>query len=225
MKRISKNIWEHKGQRYEARKCSSNAYRGCRECDLTRECDNNADGSGEFGHSFCPNDIPTDYHFKKLAELKTSRFKCIAVGTRPYELLDLLESKRFKQKKISGLIFFIFDTQGKVYSTELVADWLYSDATEIIFPEAIKLLTEINKPEPEPIFDIQPFDKVLVRIQNKTWAAGLYSHIKWESFCTGGIPWEQLLRYEGNEKLCGTTDTPEAWWEINKGEPTWINRN
>ena len=68
------------------------------------------------------------------------------------------------------------------------------------------------------------YDKVLVRESKKwPWRASFYSHynpISYHHYTTSGAPINEVLPYEGNEHLLGTTDEPEAEILLEKGE--WI---
>ena len=69
----------------------------------------------------------------------------------------------------------------------------------------------------------KPFDRVIIRLGNKIWKADLYSHY-------GEIPGlhkvvsgyqvgnNDILPYEGNEELVGTTDEPETEVRLEEGE-------
>ncbi len=66
--------------------------------------------------------------------------------------------------------------------------------------------------KPAPVF--KPFDRVLVRLDDSDeWRPAFFHR-----HCTGEFPfrvigdcdwYKQCISYEGNEHLCGTTDTPE----------------
>ena len=72
----------------------------------------------------------------------------------------------------------------------------------------------------------KPFEKVLVRsLANPKWSCDLYSHYNVEesthdTVCFRTIKDENLLPYEGNEHLVGTSDEPEEEVMLEKGE--WI---
>ncbi len=77
-----------------------------------------------------------------------------------------------------------------------------------IFPYFV--LGKVEKPA--PVF--KPFDRVLVRLDDSDEWRPAFSH----RHCTGEFPfrvigdcdwYKQCISYEGNEHLCGTTDTPE----------------
>lgn len=70
----------------------------------------------------------------------------------------------------------------------------------------------------------KPFDRVLVRLTNR-WICDLYSHYNNDKSChvviSGtGIKDENILPYEGNEGLLGTTHEPDEEIELKHGE--WI---
>ena len=65
--------------------------------------------------------------------------------------------------------------------------------------------------------NFKPFDRVLVRdADDDVWRIQFYSH-PYEDFhaCLNGVHW-QCIPYEGNERLLGTTDSPEP--ELKKGD-------
>lgn len=71
-------------------------------------------------------------------------------------------------------------------------------------------------------YNFKPFDKVLVREDNKSeWCCDFYSHyIKDTEYyaCTSGY-YQYCIPYEGNEHLLGTTDSPQPKrWRAEKGE-------
>lgn len=71
--------------------------------------------------------------------------------------------------------------------------------------------------------EFKPFDKVLVRdfADNKRWSCDFYSHESDGNHCTIGKGYfesDNILPYEGNEYLLGTTDEPEEEITLEKGE-------
>lgn len=72
----------------------------------------------------------------------------------------------------------------------------------------------------------KPFDKVLVRTEyndGNKWNVDLYSHYSDDHHvCVGMLLVEDndILPYEGNEHLVGTTDEPEEEIKLKEGE--WI---
>lgn len=77
--------------------------------------------------------------------------------------------------------------------------------------------------------NFKPFDKVLVRHDNNSyWACDLYSHYVDDNLeihcCVGGL-FSQVIPYEGNEALLGTTDAPKPKrWRAKKNcEYYYIN--
>ena len=68
----------------------------------------------------------------------------------------------------------------------------------------------LEVPDNEPQF--KPFDKVLVRENNgQVWHCDFYSYtdsVHGMHYCVGHCG-KQILPYEGNEHLVGTTDKPE----------------
>lgn len=65
---------------------------------------------------------------------------------------------------------------------------------------------------PKPHYDIanfKPFDKVLIRVGNKSkWTCDFFSHYHKGFHCVGCDDWGQCIPFEGNEHLLGTTDMP-----------------
>ena len=59
------------------------------------------------------------------------------------------------------------------------------------------------------IANFNPFDKVLVRVGNKSrWTCDFFSYYHKGFHCIGCDDWSQCIPYEGNEHLLGTTDMP-----------------
>lgn len=79
--------------------------------------------------------------------------------------------------------------------------------------------------------NLKPFDRVLVRHDNSSyWACDLYSHYVDDNLeihcCVGGL-FSQVIPYEGNKHLLGTTDSPRPKrWRAKEGETYWfVNSN
>lgn len=69
-------------------------------------------------------------------------------------------------------------------------------------------------------YKFEPFQKVLVRVGD-TWYGDFFSHTDEEGYnlVGGGVPTsENLIPYEGNEHLLGTTDSPKPKWTPKPGE-------
>lgn len=72
----------------------------------------------------------------------------------------------------------------------------------------------------------KPFDKVLVRNEyndGNKWTVDLYSHYSDDHHVCVGMPLAKdndILPYEGNEHLVGTTDEPEEEIKLEEGE--WV---
>ena len=69
---------------------------------------------------------------------------------------------------------------------------------------------------------LKPFQQVLARHDNNTyWVGDLYSHYDNNlkiHCCVGGV-FSQVIPYEGNEHLLGTTDSPQPkLWRAEKNE-------
>ena len=68
----------------------------------------------------------------------------------------------------------------------------------------------------------KPYDRVLVREGKKwPWRATFYSHfnpITYHHYTTSGAPINDILPYEGNEGLVGTTDEPDEEVKLEEGE-------
>lgn len=89
----------------------------------------------------------------------------------------------------------------------------------------------------------RPFDKVLVKDSNHIWKIDFYNYFdhtsnghRTLSYQVYRVPDRDILPYEGNEKLLGTTDEPEEEIKLENGEylfvindiavtppPTWWN--
>ena len=70
----------------------------------------------------------------------------------------------------------------------------------------------------------KPFDRVLVREGKQwPWRATFYSHynpITYHHYTTSGAPINEILPYEGNEHLVGTSDEPDEEVRLEEGE--WV---
>ncbi len=69
-------------------------------------------------------------------------------------------------------------------------------------------------------YKFEPFQKVLVRIGD-TWHGDFFSHMDEEGYTLiggGVLNSENLLPYEGNEHLLGTTDSPKPQWKPKGGD-------
>lgn len=74
----------------------------------------------------------------------------------------------------------------------------------------------------------KPFDRVLVRDINPYWSCDLYSHYNsdagtHETSVLRRVEDKDILPYEGNEHLVGTTDEPEEEIKLEEGE--WLIAN
>lgn len=68
--------------------------------------------------------------------------------------------------------------------------------------------------EEKPKCEFKPFDKVLVRnTDDQRWCISFFAyylnHVDLKFCCLSGGYWKQCVKYEGNERLLGTTDKPE----------------
>ena len=72
----------------------------------------------------------------------------------------------------------------------------------------------------------KPFQKVIIKsLIDEYWSCDLYSHLVkdtglHETINRTGLKDNDILPYEGNEELVGTTDKPEQEIRLEKGE--WI---
>ena len=75
-------------------------------------------------------------------------------------------------------------------------------------------------------YTFEPFQKVLVRVGD-TWYGDFFSHTDEEGYnLVGGVPTsENLIPYEGNEHLLGTTDSPKPKWKPKAGELVAVTDN
>ena len=69
---------------------------------------------------------------------------------------------------------------------------------------------ELRKIKPHyNISNFKPFDKVLIRVGNKSkWTCDFFSYYHKGFHCIGTDDWSQCIPFEGNEHLLGTTDMP-----------------
>lgn len=70
-----------------------------------------------------------------------------------------------------------------------------------------------------------PYDRVLVRDVNPYWSCDLYSHFNsdsetHETTALRNVEDNDIIPYEGNEELIGTTEEPEEEIKLKEGE--WI---
>ena len=71
----------------------------------------------------------------------------------------------------------------------------------------------------------KPFDKVIVRDHEEIWQPDLYGfwdkcRDRHQTMMNNSIADEDILPYEGNEELVGTTDEPDEEVRLEKGD--WI---
>lgn len=73
------------------------------------------------------------------------------------------------------------------------------------------MLSNLVLEVPDNEHQFKPFDKVLVRdLDNSEWRPRLYSRKGLAGYCMqDGCEYMQILPYEGNEHLVGTTDKPK----------------
>lgn len=142
---------------------------------------------------------------------------------------DLETAKKIQAGEIEGKIvnhqmeevrIFAFDVQNKkcivgavkrAFSEgEYIEQW---DAEGRAFAPIIKesfldLVIELTEETPKHKF--KPFDKVLVRNSNSSiWVPRLYSYRRnGAHYAQDGIQYQQVIPYEGNEHLVGTTVNP-----------------
>lgn len=76
-------------------------------------------------------------------------------------------------------------------------------------------------------YKFKPYDRVLVKDSNNRWKIDFYSYFNNEynahhtmSYSLYQVPHNEILPYEGNEHLVGTTDEPEEEIELKEGE--WV---
>lgn len=67
---------------------------------------------------------------------------------------------------------------------------------------------------------LKPFQQVLVRHHSQQeWRVDFYSH---KNITTSGGEYSEIIPYEGNETLLGTTDSPQPKrWRANGSETYW----
>jgi hypothetical protein len=78
--------------------------------------------------------------------------------------------------------------------------------------EKLEIREKVKQIEERPVF--KPFDKVLVRnYDNEKWHAASFSHYENQPYryFAGDASYKQCIYYEGNEHLCGTTNSPIQW--------------
>lgn len=68
---------------------------------------------------------------------------------------------------------------------------------------------------------LKPFQQVLVRHHSQQeWRVDFYSH---KNITTSGGEYSEIIPYEGNEALLGTTDAPQPKrWRAEKGDKYWF---
>lgn len=153
-------------------------------------------------------------------------FKCVVPNSREENnLFRILNKLGFDcSENGAGWCFIKCDKYG-ISANRDESDFCNWPDPLMSYEEALKLIESIELDAPE--FDIKPFDRVLMRDgrgeECKEW---------WPTFATCFIEdyyhvdflretFMQMIKYEGNEKLIGTSDTPAGWWECENGKPVW----
>ena len=95
---------------------------------------------------------------------------------------------------------------------------------EMTFIEAMNAIESIEPDAPE--FDMKLREEVLVSdVDSDIWELCDFARVHTDCFMMIGYGYGQkLIKYEGNEKYHGTTDTPPGWWECENGNPVWKTR-
>ena len=99
------------------------------------------------------------------------------------------------------------------------------DAPEVTFQQALDLISQVGEPEPE--FPFKPFDRVIRGCVNfNGWLPDFFSHTANGFFYTIGSDKciKKVAKFEGNESVAASLDTPEQWWEICNGIPKLMRR-
>lgn len=151
-------------------------------------------------------------------------FKCVtATEGRTTAIVNALLNKGQNCCDMSEIkdAFFVYATNGRIeIGKSSTGFYMCDDVPEVSLPEALKLIESIEPDAPE--FDIKPFDRILLRDISGEWSADFYNKIYGDSeFNFVACQAEQMIKYDGNEHLHGTTDTPAGWWECENGKPVW----
>jgi len=123
----------------------------------------------------------------------------------------------------------------RVMNSELIA-WLdpFNDgsstnfdaslAPEVTFAQALELLKRVETAAPK--FDIKLRDEVLVSdVDSDIWELCEFARVHTDCFMMIGYGYGQkMIKYAGNERLHGTNDTPDGWWECCEGKPVWRSK-
>ena len=99
------------------------------------------------------------------------------------------------------------------------------EAPEVTFQQALDLIGQVEMPEPE--FPFKPFDRVVRGcVGSNGWLPDFFSHTANGFFYTIGSDKciEKVAKFEGNESVAASLNTPEQWWEIRDGKPKLMRR-
>lgn len=125
----------------------------------------------------------------------------------------------------AGWCFLMYNAQGLSANRDEKQFCSWSEPL-MSYDEALKLIESVEPDAPE--FDIKPFDKVIVRVnESATWNCDFFNQIGKKVLYVMG--WHngdilQAVKKKGNESLIGTKDTPAGWWECENGKPVWRTR-
>jgi len=225
MKQVSPNVYEHEGIKAEAVvRQSGRPCNGCPFDQYSRPC--------PLPEKTCTPIIGADRVFRKYKEPKTVnkvklsdvKFSVIVLDSKRSAILQKAifaaggswssggQEVRLTEKMVLTL-----------FCSEITArNDLHSNVSELTLQQALDLLATVEKPE--PVFDIKPFDRVLVNQRGKRWSADLFSHLNDDTIICAGTISARIVRYEGNESIIGVICQPSGWWEVRNGKPVWITK-
>ena len=126
------------------------------------------------------------------------------IKTHPdYKELELPIEPKFKvgDKVLDDMMIVtvrevVYDQNYKEYKYGIGSYWVFESALKPYKPHY-------------DIANFKPFDKVLIRVGNKSkWTCDFFSYYYKGFHCIGTDDWSQCIPFEGNEHLLGTTDMP-----------------
>lgn len=112
----------------------------------------------------------------------------------------------------SDFLFETFNNNRRLYYT--MGGRVFSLPDDAISLDYLNYeIVEPEEPKPKHVF--QPFEKVLVRCcEGDVWQCDIYSHCDTDNtdrpYCCVGNYWLDIIPYEGNQELLGTTDSPKG---------------
>lgn len=230
MKKIGDGIYEHEGLIFVAMRNNGNSLTDCIQCHF---------GSEPCPITACRSLLGKRKYFKLYEEPKVEKikladvsFKCAVLTAERSEILQKAvfaaggrwQDSGKKRRDIGG--GFIFVDSGIISYSASTFTFTHNSNAELTLQQALDLLATVEKPE--SVFDIKPFDRILARRKRPgVWNCDFHNTVDDDTFYVIGYHnqnMKQIVKYEGNEALLGTTDTPSGWWEARDGKPVWVTK-